>query len=64
MQSVMAAPHSALCRRTKTSETSSNPDAIKFHNQWTHCKTAVGAMLSLGDEAVQEQTYEDDDKVY
>ena len=29
---------------------SRNVDAINFHNQWTHCKTAVGAMLSLDDE--------------
>lgn len=24
-----------------------NVDAVNFHNQWTHCKTAVGEMLSL-----------------
>ena len=24
-----------------------NPDAINFHEQWTHCKTQVGEMLSL-----------------
>ena len=27
-----------------------NTDAINFHNQWTHCKTQVGEMLSLDDD--------------
>lgn len=41
---------------------SRNVDAINFHNQWTHCKTAVGAMLSLDDEdnPVDEPPSDDD----
>lgn len=42
-----------------------NVDAINFYNQWTHCKTAVGAMLSLDDEDNPiDEPPSDDDPVF
>lgn len=40
-----------------------NADAVNFHDQWTHCKTAVGEMLSLDDEEnpLEDSGYEMDE---
>ena len=44
---------------------SHNVDAINFYNQWTHCKTAVGTMLSLDDEDNPiDEPPSDDDPVF
>lgn len=43
----------------------SNMDAINFYNQWNHCNTAIGAMLTLDDEENPiDPPYFDDDPVF